>query len=224
MITALTTCMGRLNHLEMTLPLMLEEFERVIVVDYSCPQNSGDWAEKEGAIVVRGYGAKYWNASRARNLGAKNIDSQFACFLDADTIVMPGTRKKIESLLKPKTMVVASRRESTNQDIPSLNGFIAVAMTDFWSVGGYTETMEGYAIEDGFLRAQLCLESGVGTARLPPEFLMSIMHGDDLRSQHQKEPVTLTAARNMNLLFDYLRSQGVTDWQNDPRTREMAYR
>lgn len=223
MITAVTTCMGRLNHLDTTLPLMLKEFEEVIVVDWSCPQKSGDWAEKEGARVIRHPGEKLWNASKARNLGARAVKSRSVCFLDADTMVMPGLRVEIESLLNLSTMVIASRN-AENIDVANLNGFIAVDIGHFWGVKGYNETLEGYAIEDGYLRAQLCLERGLKVARVSPNALGAIRHSDEMRAQFQKESIQVTARRNMNILLDYLLSHGVTDWQNDPRTSEMAYR
>ncbi len=223
MITAVTTCMGRLDHLETTLPLMLEEFDRVIVVDWSCPQNSGKWAEKEGAQVIYRPGEKLWNASKARNLGARAVNTRSVCFIDADTMVQSGTKTEIESLLNLSTMVVASRN-AENVDVANLNGFIAVDIGHFWGVKGYNESLEGYAIEDGYLRAQLCLERGLKVARVSPHSLGAIRHSDEMRAKFQKESIQLTARRNMNILLEYLLSHGVTDWKNDPRTSEMAYR
>src|SRR3954465_14003560 len=109
MITAVTTCMGRLEHLEITLPMMLAEFDEVIVVDWSCPDWSGDWAAKEGAKVVYKKGQEFFNASRARNLGARAATGRSVCFIDADCMVMPGTRNEIEKLLDLSSMVVAAR-------------------------------------------------------------------------------------------------------------------
>ena len=203
--------------------MMLAEFEEVIVVDWSCPQNSGSWAKSEGATVVRRTGEKYWNASRARNLGSKSVATSSVCFLDADTMVMPGTRNEIEGLLDYNNMVFASRRPN-NTDVVNLNGFIAVDMSHFRAVGGYNETLEGYAIEDGYLRAQLRFERGLKVARVSPGALGAIQHPDKMRVQFQREPIEVTGLRNLNLLFDYMRSKGVTDWQNDPRTADMAYR
>lgn len=223
MITAVTTCMGRLEHLQTTLPLMLSEFERVIVVDYSCPQDSGHWAEREGADVVYRRYQDVWNAPKARNFGAKEVYSDYVCFIDADTMIMPGTRVEIESLLNETNMVVASRN-AQNIDVANLNGFIAVSMDNFKSVKGYKEELEGYGIEDGYLRAQLTLEKGLSIARLSPGCLGAIRHSDELRGKFVKEPLKVSAVRNMNILLDYLKSKGVTDWQNDPRTAEMAYR
>src|SRR5882724_11082710 len=81
MITAVTTCMGRREHLEVTLPLMLEEFDSVIVVDWSCPQDTGYWAAKQGAQVLFKFGEEHFYAARARNFGAGQVKTRKICFL-----------------------------------------------------------------------------------------------------------------------------------------------
>jgi len=51
-----TTCKGRLHHLQQTLPLIAAQApDEIVVVDYGCPQNSGDWVEAHfpGVKVVR---------------------------------------------------------------------------------------------------------------------------------------------------------------------------
>lgn len=223
MITAVTTCMGRRNHLEMTLPLMLQEFDHVIVVDWSCPQDSGTWAVKQGAEVVYQRGEKHFNVSRARNVGALRVKSRSLCFVDADVLVMSGIKAEIEENLNLSTMVLASRT-SQNVDVTSLTGFIALDIGQFWGVGGYDETLEGYALEDCHLRARLCLDRGVKAARLSPGALGALRHGDDLRGMFYSEPIHVSAKRNRELLFSYMKRYGVTDWTTDPRTAEIAWR
>jgi len=221
MITAVTTCMGRREHLEASLPLMLEEFDRVIVVDWSCPQRSGEWAKRQGADVIYRRDEKFFSIPKSRNLGARQVDSRSICFLDADTLVMPGLRFEIESKLTLSTMVLASRMPS-DKDITSLCGFLAVDIGHFWGVNGYNESLEGYALEDCYIRAQLCLERGLGPARVSR--LAAMRHGDDLRGAHYEEPIEVSARRNRGLLAEYLQRHGVINWTTDPRTSEIAYR
>lgn len=223
MITAVTTCMGRLDHLETTLPLMLEDFEHVIVVDWSCPQNSGDWAEKQGAEVVRVYDQRYFHMARSRNIGATRVKTRSVCFIDADTMIMGGVRTEVSRLLNLSTMVVAART-SQNADISSLVGFLAVDIGQFWGVGGYNENLEGYGLEDCYLRAQLRLERGMGVKRVSPGALGSIRHDNTLRGKFFKEPIEVSGRRNHHILTQYLKSQGVSDWVTDPKTEDIAYR
>lgn len=223
MITAVTTCMGRREHLEMTLPYMLDEFERVIVVDWSCPQKSGKWAEKQGAEVIYRKDEKYFNACKARNLGARQCKSRSICFIDADVIIMPGAVKEIERLLNLSTMVIAAR-DSQNRDIHCLGGFIAVDIGQFWGVGGYDESLKGYALEDAHLRAKLLMERGIIPKRLSPVSLAVMRHSNDMRRANFEEPLEIAARRNYKILEEYLATKGVTDWVNDPKTADIAYR
>jgi len=223
MITAVTTCMGRLEHLETTLPLMLQEFDRVIVVDWSCPQGSGQWAEEEGASVVYRKREEYFNASKARNLGAREVQTRKVCFVDADTMVFPGLAEEIETLLDLKTMIVASRRPD-NTDVPNLNGFIAVDIGQFWGVGGYNESLEGYGLEDAFLRAQLFCERGMRPKRVSPALLGAIQHSDEIRGRHHRESINVSSVRCYAALRKYLSEHGISDWTTDPRTAEICYR
>lgn len=42
-----TTCRGRLHHLQQTIPrIVAEQPDEIIVVDHDCPQGTGDWLEK----------------------------------------------------------------------------------------------------------------------------------------------------------------------------------
>lgn len=223
MITAVTTCMGRLEHLEMTLPLMLEEFDHVIVVDWSCPNHSGEWAAKQGAQVVRKSGETYWSAPKARNMGARHVLSRSICFIDADCLVTPGVKHEIESQLNLSSMIIASRT-SGNLDISTLGGFLAVDIGHFWGVKGYNETLNGYGLEDCFLRAQLCLERGLKVKRISPGGLGSIRHDNELRGRYFKEPIEVAGARNRGLLMSYLQKHGISDWTSDPRTADVAHR
>jgi predicted glycosyltransferase involved in capsule biosynthesis len=215
--------MGRREHLELTLPYMLEEFERVIVVDYSCPQQSGKWAESQGAKVVYVKNEDYWNASKARNRGARACESRSICFIDADVIAMPNCRVAIERALNLSTMVIASR-DFQNVDISGLNGFIALDIGQFWGVKGYDESLEGYGLEDAHLRARLLFERGMLPKRLAPDCLASVRHSNGLRQRFAKDPIELSSKRNHASLMQYLASHGVRDWINSPLTADIAYR
>lgn len=223
MITAVTTCMGRREHLEMTLPYMLAEFDKVVVVDWSCPQESGKWAERQGAEVVYRKGEEYFSACKARNLGARHVKSRSVCFIDADVIAMPGTLQEIERALNLGTMVIAPR-DAQGKDVHCLSGFIALDIGQFWGVGGYDESLTGYALEDAHLRARLLFERGLLAKRISPACLAVLRHSNEMRGRYFKDSIEVSAKRNFNLLEDYLKKYGVTDWVNDPRTEDIAYR
>lgn len=223
MITAVTTCMGRLDHLKTTLPFMLSEFERVIVVDWSCPQNCGDWAENEGAEVVRRKGEKYFSAPKARNLGARHVQTRSVCFIDADVLPMTGCKAEIENLLNLSSMVIAART-SDGKDVHSLGGFIALDIGQFWGVAGYDESLTGYCLEDAHLRARLYFERDLKPKRLSAGALAALRHDNELRGKFFEEKITVSAQKALDKLNAYLKTKGVTDWFTDPRTQDINYR
>ena len=74
LLSYITTCKGRLSHLQQTLPRIADQpHVECIVVDYGCPERCGDWVEAHhpNVMVVRTGPTEGFNASRARNAGAE---------------------------------------------------------------------------------------------------------------------------------------------------------
>lgn len=47
-LTYITTCKGRLHHLQETLPLVANQPAiSLVVVDYGCPDHAGEWVAKQ---------------------------------------------------------------------------------------------------------------------------------------------------------------------------------
>jgi glycosyltransferase involved in cell wall biosynthesis len=86
-IAFVTTSKGRLNHIKETLPLMAAQNpDEIIVVDYGCPDGTGDWVEANFPVVkvVRIDDDPGFCVSRARNRGAAKSACDLICFIDAD--------------------------------------------------------------------------------------------------------------------------------------------
>jgi hypothetical protein len=150
-----TTCKGRLEHLKRTLPRMIaQDAAEVIVVDYSCPEGTGDYVEKNfpSVRVVRVEGETGFSNWKARNRGAAAATSDVLIFCDADTILTEDAVAKISAALPPRTFGFFSRgatlhfnrsglRLSDNQ----LRGFHVIPAPAFRALSGYDELFEGYA-------------------------------------------------------------------------------
>jgi len=70
----ITTCKGRLDHLKESLPAMVAQgAKEVIVVDYSCPDGTGDYVAVTYPDVrlVRVEGEQHFSNWKARNAGAE---------------------------------------------------------------------------------------------------------------------------------------------------------
>lgn len=222
MITAVITCMGRREHLEITLSFALNTFDKVIVVDWSCPQNSGEYARGEGATVVRKSGEKFFSGSRAKNFGARHVDSRYIAFIDADTLCMPGMREELLSLLSPGKMVL-SARAFDGSDVNDTVGFLACETAAFRDVGGFDETWIGWGAEDIHLRGKLFLDSRLEVVRLSGMVMGAIAHGNDIRSENREAPIEQTAVYNHRTLKNWFASKGVSDYVTNPAVKDIIF-
>ncbi len=181
-IATVTTCMGRLGYLKLTAPYLYGQPDEQIVVDYSCPEKSGDWVEATypNIKVVRVPGRSFFNSSKAKNIGAATVKSDWICFIDSDIIVAPGIIKVLKSYLKPGIFIRALGGNS-------LCGFV-VCPRESWELIQFNEKMEGWGCED------LDFIDGLVVAAKLKEitfndygYLGHIDHPDTLRTKYHKE-------------------------------------
>ncbi len=180
-ISFITTCMGRLDHLRQSLPTWLVQPDsEVVVVDYSCPQQSGEWVERTrpDVKVVRVPNEPYFNLSRARNAGAGAASGRWLCMVDADVLMAPDFTAALRHLLDTGYFFRVEQGARHDQA-----GTTLISRDAFNAVGGYDEVIEGWGAEDHdiYLRLQ---HEGQRRAHFPARLLSSIPHGDDLRTQH----------------------------------------
>lgn len=176
----IVTCKGRLGHLKQSLPLFMRQSNtQVIVVDYSCPENAGDFVEAHfpGATVVRVEDQDLFNISLARNAGAAVVDTPYIIFADADTVLAPNFAALISKHLTGSNFL-RFHAERGN----SLGGTCVVATADFRKVQGFDEVFSGYGGEDldFYWRLQ---RMGVKLLLLQPSNAVRwIQHGHGLRT------------------------------------------
>lgn len=179
-ITLITTCRGRLAHLKETLPTFASQADaEVVVVDYSCPDGTGDWVEGAfpGVRVVREPDRPRFELARARNLGAAAATSPWLCFIDADMRVAPDFSARLRSVLTPGHYYQARPRTIETW------GTAICARADFERAGGYDEVLQGWGKEDDDFYARLVL-SGVTYATFPGELVKGMSHDDGARVAH----------------------------------------
>lgn len=151
----ITTCKGRLEHLERSLPSMLAQKDtEVIVVDYSCPDGTADHVERHftDARVVRVDGEDGFSNWKARNRGAAVADSDLLVFCDADTILAPKAVQVISDSVPedafgffPRHSTAHFNRTGLRLGMNQLRGFQAIPAAAFRLLEGYDEVLEGYA-------------------------------------------------------------------------------
>jgi GT2 family glycosyltransferase len=175
-----TTCMGRLAALQRTLGPMLDQAgaSSVVVVDYSCPDRAGDWVEANhpSARVVRVPGRSRFNASAARNIGARHADADWIGFVDSDVVLDPGFAAAVRPALAPGGFYRA------RSDDPGLGGTFVCARTDFERVGGYDEVYPCWGEEDNDLFDALQFV-GLEQRSFPAALASHLPHDDAARTR-----------------------------------------
>lgn len=196
-IALITTCKGRLPHLMQSLPAMAAQpGTETIVVDYDCPDGSGNWvaANFPAVRVVRAAGQPVFNVARARNLGAAAASAPWLCFVDADTLLHPGFAAAVRAAADPGVycQCVHGRRE--------LAGSVVLPRAAFAQLEGYDEVIEGWGGEDRDLYHRL-ERLGLRRLDLPAHLLDTIRHGVELRTRFQRirNPTTAWLINRMYL-------------------------
>lgn len=144
--TIITTCKGRLGHLKQTLPQFVKQGDtKVIVVDYSCPDGTGEWVKTNcpQAAVAEVPGQKFFRANHARNVGAAMARSPFLMFLDADSLISDDFVLHINRALEDEVFLRLRYRAGND-----LNGACIVSAESYRTVQGYDEVIEGYGGEE----------------------------------------------------------------------------
>lgn len=176
-----TTCKGRLHHLQQTLPLIAAEApDEIVVVDYNCPQGTGDWVEANfpQAKVVRVTDDPGFHLPRARNLGAAACSAPWICFIDADIRIRPGfvawMRGHARERHYYRQAPVDGRRD------PEAYGTVLCPRRAFNAVAGYDELFTGWGGEDDDLYDRL-LMTGLSMSHYPAPMVDPISHDDGER-------------------------------------------
>ena len=199
MLSFVVTCKGRLAALRQTLPLLVGTGCEVVLVDFDCPDGSGDWAAlaHPSARVVRVADAPIFHLTRARNLGAAAATSAWLCFVDADIALEPGFLVAVRPLLSAPKLLL-------NQgDPPALFGTSVMRREDFERVGRFDEVMQGWGAEDRDLYVRL-VRAGVRAQALPTGTLRALPHDDADRVRFHAEKDRWAAQRG-NALYAQLK-------------------
>lgn len=195
-ISFITTCMGRLEFLQQSLPWMVAQADaEVIVVDYACPDHAGTWVKEHfpGVRIVKVENARHFVGAHARNLGAAQARGPWLCFVDADILLDPQFSRNLMPRLKAGYFFQAhpTRRQ--------MAGTVVLRQDDFASVGGYDEVIAGWGGEDVDLYGRLVLR-GVRRAVFPVDWLDEIPHSDAIRGAN-REIGDIQTSHHVNTLY-----------------------
>jgi len=178
-LSLITTCKGRLDHLRQSLPRMAAQpGTETVVVDYDCPDGTGEWVARHYPQVrlVQVKGVDGFNASHARNIGARAATAPWLGFFDADVLLAERFSASVLPALRTGNYYRAS--PVTLQTW----GSIICHRDDFFRINGYDEAYVGWGGEDDDLLAMLALHRITGYG-YPATLLDEVDHGDERRTQ-----------------------------------------
>jgi len=203
------TCMGRLGQLRRTLPLMLEHTPApVVVVDWSCPEESGVWAENQSDRVFPLFkvGQTRFHKTAALNLGLQFAARKWGGWLlvcDADTMIREGLWSWLRENL-PAGAFAFMQGHSARRD---LSGLLVMHAEHYGQSGGFDERMIGWGAEDWDMRARLHFKLGLPYVEIPWQLAEPISHDDYARIRFQDCDRMDSYKANYKLL-----DQNVQDW------------
>jgi len=192
LISFVVPCMGRLEHLQRALPRLSQQpNSEVVIVDWSCPEYCGDWADKfPRTRVVRVPGQRTFNLSKARNAGAGEARGEWLCFLDCDMIVSPKFATELSKGFKDKSYVSFGTLGSAGH-----SGMTTCRKADWEAVGGYDGRMEGWGYEDTDFKHRLRLR-GLSGVVVDMSLAKHIDHDNEARTRFYDDDQATSHGRN----------------------------
>jgi len=196
--------MGRINHLQQTLPANLQDNQdtacvEFVLVDYSSPDKLEKWVKETMMTYINtGYlayysasGFKHFHMAHAKNIAHRLAQGEIVCNLDADNFTNRGFSQYLISIFSDSNKLIV--RSAIGK---SVNGRIAMRKIDFHAIGGYDERMAygwGFEDRDFIKRAHM---AGMREHLIPATspFLTAIEHKNServkyakLQNQHQSD-------------------------------------
>ena len=206
MIVFCTTCKGRVQHIEQTLPANLRDNEgyadcKFLILDYNSTDNLADWLDSNRSRMDWGSRVVIYSLKRPgpfRMAHAKNMAHRLGILeggdilvnLDADNLSGPGF-----------AAYVAQRFAETRGDsflwarmiqgkLPKgLSGRIAVTARQFLNAGGYDERYSTWGPDDKDFQTRL-RRMGYLACQIAPEYLQAVLHNNRMRFKEYPEAQT----------------------------------
>jgi len=197
-----TTCKGRVQHLERTLPRNLAHNPeaRFVVVDYNDQDGLTSYLKsnhakdiESGRLVVYQYKEPVaFHMAHAKNLAHRlgAIEGgDVLVNLDADNFTGEGFADYVrEQFQSGDDIFLWSRmvKEGENRLPRGISGRIAVSRSAFFIAGGYDEKYHTYSPDDKDFNARL-RRLGFDGREIDPRFLQAILHNDKMRFKDYPE-------------------------------------
>jgi hypothetical protein len=196
-----TTCKGRTNHIERTLPKNLKDNPNAtfVLVDYNSQDHLSTYlAEKHmedmifGRLVVYSYRGQHpFRMAHAKNMAhrcAMLEGADIMVNLDADNFTGPGFADYVADYFGYEKEIAGNDvflwakmvKDGEGRLPKGISGRIAVSRYAFLNAGGYDEKYETWSPDDKDFTARL-RRLGYDPREIDPRFLQAILHTNKLR-------------------------------------------
>jgi len=192
-----TTCKGRLQHLEQTLPQNIADNEsypnaKFVVVNYNSPDGTQDYLHQKrfNKLVNQGRMSVYrfTEPTSFRMAHAKNLAHRLGIIegasilvnLDADNFTGPGFAEHIAQEFENTRNKFLWSRMKKGELTRGISGRIVVTTEAFLKAGGYDECFETWSPDDKDFNIRL-RRLGLEGIEVPDEYLGALPHNDKMR-------------------------------------------
>jgi len=189
-----TTCKGRTNHIERTLPQNLKDNPgaKFVLVDYASQDHLSTYLAQAhmedmifGRLVVYSYRGEHpFRMAHAKNMAhrcAMLEGADILVNLDADNYTGQGFADYVAERCAGDTFLWAKMIKDGQGRLPKgISGRIAVSRHAFLNAGGYDEKYETWSPDDKDFTARLA-RLGYQPHEIAPRFLQAILHTNKLR-------------------------------------------
>ena len=207
-ISFCTVCMGRLDHLQQTLPKNMADNAdypdlEFALLDYHSPDGLEDWVKTEmrehldsGRLVYyRTTEPEHFHSAHARNAVFRLATGELLCNIDADQYAGRGFAEYVDGEFSDgdRSFLIPDVDGRHGKCAPDVVGRVCVRRADFLRIGGYDEAMSIYGWEDVDLYSRLQRSGLTPKLLLNDEFLSYIAHPNYRRTCNEAVAVSLEA-------------------------------